>query len=266
LLAAAKLNRHLKVINLDGRYGKQAAITAGMDAADKAGAAVILADIDILNPVGVLGQIIERLDKGAKMVYARRENFGFDRVKAAGSDICVKIGAKLFGVDGFYTGKANIAAYSRPVADVILALPERNKFLRTMDNWVGWGIDYMGYASGYNKTEERNILAAAKKTAEQTPMVRGRKPLERDKVREHTSSIDFTWGFLAAALTTFVMGIVLAAVENAEAWAHLIVWLSFVLLLCLAFMYYTRAVLIKRVGVIHSVRMAHVYTIKNIIN
>ena len=267
LLETSKLNRVLRIINLDGRHGKQAAITAGMQAIAPDSEVVILADIDILNPVGILKILLDEYAKGEKIVYARREHYGFDRIRMKLNDRMVKIGARIFGVEGKYTGKTNATLFARPVADVIIALPDRNKFARTMDNWLGWKIKYIEYASGYNKTEERNKLAAAHKAAVTRPQVKSHKPIYRDKVREHSASIDICYGLLAMAGVFVILGIVLAVgVFNAVYWIQLIVWLGVILVLAIALMFYMRAILIKRVGIIHGKKTEKIYTIKSVVN
>jgi len=262
----AKNYRNFRVVNFDGRYGKQAAINAGMEISHPQSQAVILADIDILNPIGVLGLMIDHIDKGEKIVYARRENFGFDKFRAGTSDLWTRVGAKLFGLDGVYTGKANIAAYSREVVDVINALPHQNKFLRTMDTWIGWQVYYMSYASGYNKIEEKNIVKLAAKTRAELPIVRSQKITTRDRIREQTATLDYMWGFLAAALVMMIFGIIHATILGGATWTHLLTWVTFTILLLLALITYTRAVLIKRVGIIHQNSHRTLYKIQNVLN
>ena len=266
LLEYAKLNRNLKVVNLDGRHGKQAAIVAGMDLVDPRSQVVVLADIDILNPVGIIKRVLDLISAGEQIVYARRENFGFDKVKAITSDIWTKLGAKMFGLEGRYTGKSNVSAFTRDVIDVMNTMPERNKYLRTMCPWVGWSIDFITYASGYNKIEEQNIIAQAKKQSEEAPMVKTHKPVARDKVREHTSSIDLVYAFLITAFLIGIFGIIYETVLGGPIWVHLFIWMGFIVLIGLAFVLYTKAILVKRVGVLHKNNSGRLYDIQSVIN
>jgi len=267
LLDNAKLNRNLRIINLDGRYGKQAAITAGMDAFADDAEVVLLADVDILNPVGTLKRIVGEYKKGNKpIVYARRDNMGSSSPKTIINECVISFGTKLFGLDGKYTGKVHIELYSRPVAEVIRALPERNKFVRAMDNWVGWDISYVTYPSGYNKIEEKYKIKEAaarhKRNAKQHKKVDN----NRDKKREHTASVDLCYGFLLAALLMLVGAIVVAALGLDIIWIHIVTWMAAILLTLVAGMFYVRAVLVKRVGLLHSARTEHIYVIRNVIN
>jgi glycosyltransferase involved in cell wall biosynthesis len=264
LKSAAKKNRKIRVINLDGRYGKQAAINAGMETADKNSAAVILADVDILNPEGILQHVIEKIQSGEKIVYARRENLGSDSLKAKLSDASVKIGAKIFGIEGKYTGKTNIAAFARCVVNVIIALPERNKFLRTMDTWLGWRICNVKYSGTFTKSEEKNIVQAAREKLASSPRVKSFKPINRDKIREHTASMDLFKGLFIAALIVFITGIAYLGMGG-PMWVNLVIWLMFGVLSMLCAVFYLQSVLIKRIGIIYG-KYSVAYKIKDVLN
>ena len=264
LTSNAKRNRNIRVINLDGRYGKQAALVAGMDATDRESDVVMLADVDILNPIGIIENIARKIENGEKIVYAKRENIGFDKFKETSSNLTVKLAAKVFGIDGFYTGKSNIVAFARPVADVLIALPDKNKFMRVMDNWLGWEIHYISYISGFTKYEEKNIIASSMKIAYDTPKLRGSKSMYRDKIREHTQSIDLMWGFLIGAIIMLGTGIFFNVHVDIGLWAHLIAWAGFAVMTVMTAVFYLQAVIVKRIGKIG--KHAVFYNVRNIIN
>ena len=262
LMNAAKLNRRLKIISLDARYGKQAAITAGMNAADPLADAVIIADVDILNPVGILGKIIEQFKEGKPIVYAKREKLGFDAMKDGISDTCVKLGARIFGIEGRYTGKTNIALYARDVADVIVSLPNKNKFMRTMDTWTGWEIEYLHYMSGYNKIEHKQKL---RESAERMKRA-GREPVYRDKARDHTASKVYAMACAIMAVATLAVAVYMAASTALAFHFHLMAWMIFIILVLIAVMFWARAIIIKRIGIIHTNSTQKIYGIKKTIN
>ena len=255
LIENAKKCRTFKVITLDGRYGKQAAITAGFEHIHPESQTAIIADIDLSNPQGILTQVLSHIDDGEKIVYAKRQNFGFDRVKALTSDLFVSFATKFFAVDGFYTGKSNITAYDRAVIDVIRALPGKNKFLRTMDNWIGWEIFFIEYPSSYNKKEAKQVEKCCNKKVKDIPT-------KRDKIREHTNSVEMMYGFMVGALAMLLFGIIFSIALGGELWAHLAIWLVFAFLVLSGCVYYARAVLIKRVGIIHRDPEVAIYEIK----
>jgi hypothetical protein len=201
-------------------------------------------------------------------VHARRENFGFNKVRALYSDLWTGLGVKLYGLDGNYTGKANIAAYCRDVADVIIALPESNKFLRTMRPWVGWKVDIFSYASAYNPREQKTAEQKAEEALAEKGL-KSKKSKKRDRFREHTSSIDYLWGLMAGTLLFLLSAIVFSFPDikvTVPTWAILILWCGTVMLLFLTFIMYLRAVLIKRIGKIYRAKGETIYEVASVIN
>jgi len=260
LTESARLNRNIRVINFDARYGKQAAITAGMEAAS--GACVVLVDIDILNPIGVIKRIFDEFLAGEQIVYAYRERFGLDKFSNDASEWFTNVSARLFGVSGHYVGRPRIALYSRNVVDVLVSLPAKNKFMRTMDNWLGWSIKMIEYASSYNKKEERekNIRMA------QQFKERGGDDVGRSKVREHTSALIYARTFLVISVLLVLTEIILLAVAGLSPVFHVFMWLIILFVLVITAAIFARAVLIKRVGVIHNREPEEMFNIKNVLN
>jgi glycosyltransferase involved in cell wall biosynthesis len=70
LLAIAAADSRVRVVDLTRRFGKEAALTAGLDEA--AGAAVILIDADLQDPPALIPAMIERWRDGAEVVAAKR--------------------------------------------------------------------------------------------------------------------------------------------------------------------------------------------------
>ena len=260
LREAARLNRNLRVINFDARYGKQAAVTAGMEAAT--GDCVVLADVDILNPVGIIGRVIEEFLQGEQIVHAYRERSGWDKIQNSWSEGFVRFASGLFGVDGQYVGRPRITLYSRNIVDVMVELPAKNKLLRSMDTWVGYRIKSIMYASEYNKAEEKEKIKQEKKRFEK----RGGDVVQRSKVREHTSSLIYARTFTLLTLVLVVAAVVFLAFGQLEFMYHFFLWVIIVFMGILSVTFLARSVLIKRVGIIHSRRALEIYNIKNIIN
>jgi dolichol-phosphate mannosyltransferase len=260
LANAARLNRALRVINFDTRYGKQAAVTAGMDAAT--GDCVVLADVDILNPVGILKRVVAEFSAGEQIVYAYRERNGFDRFENACSEFFVGMAAGVFGVGGRYTGRPRIALYSRDVADVIRELPAKNKQMRTMDSWVDYKIKRLNYASGYNRAEEREKTREAKAQFRR----RGGDTVQRSKVREYTTAQIYARTFLAMTLILFVTAVVLLAAARLAFLYHFFLWIVMLSVLIITVMLYARAALIRRVGLVRNHALVEGYSVKSTIN
>jgi hypothetical protein len=71
---------------------------------------------------------------------------------------------------------------------------------------------------------------------------------------------------MAAAVVLLCLGIVLAFVDGFETWVYLAVWLGFVFCLAVSGIFILRAVLIKRVGILHTTKHDVLYVVKNVIN
>ena len=260
LSESARLNRNIRIISFDARYGKQAAVTAGFEATT--GDCVILADVDILNPIGILKRVFDEFLNGEQIVYAYRERVGLDKMANSMSEGFTNIAAKLFGVGGNYTGRSRISLYSRNVVDVLVALPAKNKLMRSMDNWVGWNIKPIEYASSYNKREEREKNHSMHKRFKE----RGGDIVQRSKIREHTTALIYARTFLVITALFLIIGIVLLAVLSLPFLFHFFLWLIIIMLVIITTTIFARATLIKRVGIIHNRETQEIYNIANVIN
>ena len=260
LVKEGRLNRSLRIINLEQRYGKQAAITAGMDAAT--GDVLILADVDLLNPIGIIERMVEQHKQGSAIVYAYRDHIGFEKTKMWFSDRMVGLATRLFGVAGIYTGKANLQLFGRDVADVIISLPNKNKLMRAMDNWTGFTIDKVNYVSGYNKTEIVEKVAEAKARDKRNGIVLP----PRSTAREHTASKVYSLTSALASVAFLVFWIILASFTTIGLIWSIVMAVSLVALVLVAVLLYARSLMIKRLGVVYNQIEGSIYKIKSLMN
>lgn len=143
LVDRSRADDHIRVINFSRNFGKEAALTAGIDHA--AGDVLILMDVDLQDPPALIPRFLERWREGYDVVYGIR----IDRI----SDTCFKrLTAKWF-----YRAFNRLAHIEIPenvgdfrlldrrVADVLRQLPERNRFMKGLFAWVGFrsvGVSY----------------------------------------------------------------------------------------------------------------------------
>ena len=257
----AKLNTNFKIINFDMRYGKEAAITAGFEMAS--GDIVVLADVDLLNPLGVIERVVGEFLQGSNIVYAYRERIGWESFKDRLNYAFVKMGTKIFQIEGQYMGKANIMAFSRPVVDVIREFPERNKLTRMMNTWAGFEITTIGFASNYSKEEVKQKLKDARaKDKEQ-----GHPKVYRSTAREHSPSKVYAFCGFVLALTLVLGWISLAIVvdELSLVW-HFVLLFTFAVMIITSFLFLSRAIMIKRIGTLHHPEDGVMYVVKEVIN
>ena len=127
---------HVSLVNLSRNFGKEAAMTAGLDHA--LGDAVVVIDADLQDPPELIPEMIALWRGGVDMVYAQR------RTRAGESWI------KRSTADGFYrlmrhVGRTplppNVGDFrlmSRRVVDAVLQLREQHRFMKGVFAWVGF--------------------------------------------------------------------------------------------------------------------------------
>lgn len=126
----------IKVISFSRNFGKEIALTAGIDHAN--GDAVIPIDADLQDPPELIEALIEKWREGYDVVYAtRRTRLGESWLKrlTAGSFYRVidKIGSVTIPRD---TGDFRLL--DRRVVNVLRQLPERTRFMKGLFAWVGF--------------------------------------------------------------------------------------------------------------------------------
>jgi glycosyltransferase involved in cell wall biosynthesis len=132
----------LRYIRLSRCFGKEAALSAGLERAH--GDAVILMDADGQHPVSLIPRFIRAWRAGAPAVAAIQVQRGepplqrwmkawYYRVSNAGSQVRLVPGAGDFRL------------LDRKVVEALRALPERNRFMKGLYAWVGFEPEWIAY-------------------------------------------------------------------------------------------------------------------------
>jgi glycosyltransferase involved in cell wall biosynthesis len=134
--AAAAADPRVKIVSLSRNFGHQPALTAGLEHAR--GDAVVMLDGDLQDPPEVIPQMLERWREGVDVVYAvRQQRLGetvFKRVTARGF---YKVFRRLTRMD-LAVESGDFRLMDRRALRALLAMPERNRFLRGMTVWIGF--------------------------------------------------------------------------------------------------------------------------------
>ena len=133
----------VRYLALSRNFGKEAALSAGLDHAQ--GRVVVMLDADGQHPLSLLPRMLEGWRQGADTVCAVRDNRAdeswgkrmgtalFYRIVNAGSPMRIPADAGDFRL------------LDRSVVDALLALPERNRFLKGLYAWVGFRTEFIPF-------------------------------------------------------------------------------------------------------------------------
>ena len=130
-------------IKLSRNFGKESALTAGLEAAR--GQVVILMDADGQHPTSLLFRMISKWRQGADVVYAVRKSRDDQSALQAG---LIGLFYKLINWGNHIEIPANAGDFrlmDRQVVNALKALPERHRFMKGLYAWVGFNstaIDY----------------------------------------------------------------------------------------------------------------------------
>ena len=152
-----------KVIHFSRNFGHQAALQAGLDAAR--GAAVILMDADLQDPPELLERFVARWREGYEVVYAVRRRRKETTVKRLAYALFYRTLKAMAEID-VPLEAGDFCLLDRRVVDALVALPERNRFLRGLRSWVGFrqvGVEYERDArfAGESKYTLRKLVRLA---------------------------------------------------------------------------------------------------------
>jgi len=154
LIQMTKTNPKLRVIELSRNFGKEAALTAGIEYA--AGQAVIPIDADLQDPPELICDMFAEWKKGADVVLARRSNRDSDSLlKRQSSQWFYRLYNKLSNTH-LPDNVGDFRLMDRMVVDAVRALPERQRFMKGIFAWVGFKtvtVDYTRAARAGGKTK-----------------------------------------------------------------------------------------------------------------
>lgn len=131
-----------KVIHFSRNFGHQAALQAGLDVSS--GRAVVLMDADLQDPPELLSQFIARWQEGYEVVYAIRKTRKESIVKQLAYRLFYRT-MKLIAKIDTPMDAGDFCLMDHRVVQTLVALRERNRFLRGLRSWVGFkqiGIKY----------------------------------------------------------------------------------------------------------------------------
>jgi len=144
LVAIASGDPRFRVIELSRNFGKEAALTAGLDAAQ--GDAVIPMDADLQDPPELIGEMIAAWRNGAEVVLARRRDRASDGVLKRKTASWFYALHNRMSKTKIPPNVGDFRLMDRVVVAALKSLPERQRFMKGLFAWVGFRtvtIDYV---------------------------------------------------------------------------------------------------------------------------
>lgn len=139
LIRALRLNGEpVALVSLSRNFGKEAALTAGLEHA-RASGAVIVIDVDLQDPPEVIPALVEGWRRGFDMVCARRRSrAGETWFKRATAAAFYRLMQRLGGQVRLPPDVGDFRLISRKATDALLQLKERHRFMKGLFAWVGF--------------------------------------------------------------------------------------------------------------------------------
>jgi len=131
-----KQDRHVRVLGLSRNFGKEIALTAGLD--HSRGEAVVVIDADLQDPPELIGEMVAKWRGGYDIVYARR-------IKRRGETLLKRLTAHIFYRVIQSVSRVEIPRdtgdfrlISRRVVVALTTLREQHRFMKGLFAWVGF--------------------------------------------------------------------------------------------------------------------------------
>ena len=152
LIAISKTDPRVTVLEFSRNFGKEPAMTAGIDAAS--GDCVIPIDADLQDPPGLISEMLKKWQEGAEVVLAKRVDRSSDSYAKRTSALMFY---RLHNALSHLQIPENVGDYrlmDRVVVDALKQLPERQRFMKGLFAWVGFKTDIVEYSREARLTGE----------------------------------------------------------------------------------------------------------------
>jgi len=139
-LAAA--DRMVKVITLSRNFGHHPAVFAGLHFAS--GEVIIILDADLQDPPELIPQLLAERNKGFSLVFARRRNDQNSLLLSLLKRAFRALMRRLSNIE-FPASVGVFSAMDARLKDLLLDMPERERYLVAMQMYLGHRVGYVDY-------------------------------------------------------------------------------------------------------------------------
>ena len=143
LIKLQQENPRLRIVDLSRNFGKEAALTAGLEAAS--GQVVVPIDVDLQDPPELILQMIEKWREGFDVVLGERTNRDSDSwAKRQSATWFYRIHNKISDPK-IPENVGDFRLMDRAVVDALNELPESRRFMKGLFAWVGFRTTAIEY-------------------------------------------------------------------------------------------------------------------------
>lgn len=136
ILRLRQANPNITLVNLSRNFGKEIALTAGLDQA--LGDAIVVIDADLQDPPELIGEMIEEWRAGYDVVYAQRlSRDGESMLKKATAAMFYRI-IQTVGPVRIPANTGDFRLMDRRVVDALNEMREHHRFMKGLFAWVGF--------------------------------------------------------------------------------------------------------------------------------
>jgi glycosyltransferase involved in cell wall biosynthesis len=126
----------IKIVDLSRNFGKEAALTAGLEFAS--GDCVVPIDADLQDPPSLIPQMVEKWREGYEVVLAIRSDRTADSfTKKTTAGMFYRLMGKIGDVE-IIANAGDFRLMDRCVIEALLRLPERTRFMKGLFAWLGF--------------------------------------------------------------------------------------------------------------------------------
>jgi glycosyltransferase involved in cell wall biosynthesis len=136
LLELREENQSIKIIDLARNFGKELAMSAGIDHAR--GEAAVPIDVDLQDPPEVITDLVNKWREGYDVVLAVRKDRSSDSFFKRVSAALFYRAISAISDTAIPKNVGDFRLISRPVIQAIRQLPERTRFMKGIFAWVGF--------------------------------------------------------------------------------------------------------------------------------
>jgi len=141
-MAKSKYNQ-IRIVNFARNFGKESALTAGLDFSR--GEVIIPIDVDLQDPPELILEFLEEWGNGYDVVLAKRVNRDSDSFfKRKSAELFYRLHNKISHIE-IPNNVGDYRLMSRRVVDAIKLLPENQRFMKGIFAWVGFKTTTVEY-------------------------------------------------------------------------------------------------------------------------